>query len=196
MSFDASQTALIDGGVYSTVWLVELDFASGPVYVSTFNDVLTIEGKTYIAAGRVLEIGAIKEKFGTGTEKVTLSLPTNAAYTALALGNVEGYRGKPARLKLLLLGPDFQPVGAPKLRLTATMEPVSIQRNPAKDGESSGKIEMRLSREGLDRSRKLDGLRLTDAQQRARFPDDSGLRYMRALIEKPALWLSIAFQKV
>lgn len=195
MSFDASQAALIAQGVYGVVWLIELDFTSGTVYLSTHGDTLSIGGHDYAAGGHIITVGTLKEKAGTSTEKVALSIPTNPAYTSLTLGNVEGYRGRAARLKLILLDSNFQPVGTPKLRLNATMEPVSIQRNPAKEGESSGKIEMRLSREGLDRSRKLDGLRLTDAQQRARFSGDTGMRYLRGLIEKPAKWLSIAFQK-
>lgn len=194
--FDAPAAAQIASGVYGVVMLVELEFDSGTIYLSTHNEVLPpIDGHTFTPLGGVLRIGALKEKAGTGAEQLPISIPSDPAYVALALGNVEGYRGRPARVYLQLLDETYQPVGARKLRFTGHMEPVSIPREPAKDGSSSGRIEMKLTREGLARSRKRDGARLTDAQQRAKYPGDTGLRYMRTLIEKPSLWLSIAFQK-
>lgn len=193
--FDAPAAAQIATGVYGVVMLVELEFDSGTIYLSTHNEVLTIDGHAFTPLGGVLRIGTIKEKAGTGAEQLPISIPSDPAYVALALGGVEGYRGRPARVYLQLLGETYQPVGARKLRFTGRMEPVSIPREPAKDGSSSGRIEMKLTREGLARSRKRDGARLTDAQQQAKYPGDTGLRYMRTLIEKPSLWLSIAFQK-
>lgn len=193
--FDAPAAAQITTGVYGAVILVELEFDSGTIYLSTHNETLTVDSHVFTPLGGLLNIGTIKERAGMGAEQLPLSIPSDPSYVSLALGNVEGYRGRAARLYLQLLDENLQPVGARKLRFSGHMEPVSVQRQPAKDGSSSGRIEMKLTREGLARSRRREGARLTDAQQRAKYPGDTGLRYIRTLIEKPSLWLSVAFQK-
>lgn len=195
MSWDTAQQAALDSGTYSPVWFIELEFGAGPVNLCTWGSDITTGGRTYTGLGGVLSVGALRERDSVGLEKLSLSIPTDPTYTALALGNVEDYRGKPARLRLGLLDASYQLQGGLKLRFDGVMEPINIQRQSAKDGSSSGKIEMPLSRSGMSRSRRVDGARVTDAQQQQRFPGDTGLRYLRGLIEKPALWLSIAFQR-
>lgn len=195
MSWDGSQQAALDSGTYNPVWFVELEFSGGPVNMCTWGEDITTGGRTYAGLGGILTVGPVKEKDGSGLEKLSLSIPLRPEYTALALGDVENYRNKPARLRLGLLDATMQLQGGLKLRFDGVMEPINISRQSAKEGSSTGKIEMPLSRSGMGRSRRADGARMTDAQQQQRYPGDTGLRYMRGLIEKPALWLSIAFQR-
>lgn len=196
MSFDAEALAQLASGEVGTQWLVELDLLAGTLYLTTNNMSVTIGGHEYLGLGGNLGVEAVRENERVSNDKVSISLPaSNQAFVASVLSNIEAYRGRPARLYLQLFNAKHQPVGAPVRRLTAKMEPVSIQREAAGSGTSGGKIEMRLVRAGLDRSRRYEGRRYSDAQQRSEFPDDTGMRYHRMLIEKPTLWLSKKFQE-
>lgn len=195
MTFDSAALAQLASGEVGTQWLVELDLTGGTLYLTTHNHNVTIGGHEYIGLGGNLGVDAVRENERIANDKVTITLPaSNMALVASVLNSVEAYRGRPARLYLQLFNTQHQPVGAPVRRLTARMEPVSIQRESAQ-GSSSGKIEMRLVRAGLDRSRRYEGRRLSDAQQRSEYPGDTGMRYLRMLIEKPTLWLSKKFQE-
>jgi hypothetical protein len=196
MSFDTAAQAQLAEGEVGAHWLVELDLLAGTLYLTTFNLTVTIGGHEYIGLGGNLTIEPVRENEKISNDKVSISLPiSNQALVTAVLASVEAYRGRPARLFLQLFNAQHQPVGAPVRRLTAKMEPVSIQRENDRNGSTGGKIEMRLVRAGLDRSRRYEGRRLSDSQQRSEFAGDTGLRYMRQLIEQPTLWLSKKFQE-
>ena len=195
MSFDAAAIAQLAEGEVGIQWLAQFDFLSGTQYWSTFNKSVTIGGHAYIGFGGLLRIGELREGQLTHGDSVTISLPLmNSAMIPLFLGNLEEYRGRDVRLYIQLFDRTHQPVGAPVLRFTGRMQPVSMKHEKG-DGGTSGTVEMQVSRAGLERSRHLDGRTLTDAQQRAEFPGDTGLRYVRKLIETPATWLSKKFQE-
>ena len=82
-------------------------------------------------------------------------------------------------------------------RWSGVMNKIGIRREPAgEEGRAAqANIELLCMRRGMDRARHNQGLRLVDAQQQQRFAGDTGLRYVRTLIEKPSLWLSKRFQE-
>ena len=198
LAMDSAQLALLASDAAGVVYLVELDFDSGTYRFTTFNMPLTIAGNTYVATGSLGSVGDIKESQETDAQTLSLSLSiADQAVLAATLGNVEGYRGRPARIYLQLLDAQFRPVGAPKLRFAGEMEPVKVSRDsqPEEGGPVGGKIELPISRAGMSRARNADGLRLTHEQQQVEYPGDRGLEYVRALIERPAQWLSKRFQQ-
>lgn len=194
-TWDSTQNTLLSSGEYAPIWMVELDFSSGTFYACTWNDTITYGGHDYLGWGNLLVVSSLKEKMGVALDDVELRIPCFTETIALTLGGVEGYRGRPARLYLALIDKTFQMVGAPKLRFTGEMQPVKIQREPSSEGSSRGSVTMSLTRAGMGRSRRVEGSRLTDAQQRTKYPGDTGLRYLRSLINNPTLWLSKEFQK-
>ena len=185
--------------VAGVAWLAQLDFSSGTVYVTTAPQSLTTGGNTYTGLGALVSIGNLSESADSSAEKITLSLSVaNAAMLALGLGNVEGYRGRAVRLYLQLFDEQFTPVDSPVQRWSGAMDKVTITRRPAdtaSPGAATGSIDLQCSRSGMARARYYQGLRLTHQQHQSRWPGDTGLRYMRTLIEQPALWLSKRFQQ-
>lgn len=183
--------------VVGVAWLVELNFTAGVQRCTTAPVPITSGGYTWVAmpgAG----VSAVTESADTSTDQIQLELPVvDTAMLAATLGNLEGYRGRRARLYLQLLDSAFQPVGAPVLRWAGYMEPVRVERQGATPDQpdATGKIVLPCSRAGMARARHRDGLRLTQAQQQRRFPADTGLAYVRSLIEQPQLWLSKRFQQ-
>jgi hypothetical protein len=198
IALDAAQLAQISGPVAGVVWLIELDFVDQTHRFSTFNVPLTVSGNTYQALGNLAAVSDLQESLDTDTQTVTLSLDVvNQGMLASVMGNVEGYRGRQARVLLLLLDEQFRPVGPARLRFSGEMEPIKVSRDsPGLGGGSvSGRIELPVSRAGLSRARNADGLRLTDEQQRSTYPADKGLEYVRKLIEQPSTWLTKRFQQ-
>lgn len=200
LALDGTATATIASSVRGIAWLIALDFNSGPIrYTTAPLDVFANIGSgtvTFIG-GRMVDVSGISESENTKSDQITLGLTINSAALALALGNVEGYRGKPAQLWLQLFNSTFQPNGLPVKRWAGVMDKVNVSKvkSKATGGGSTGRIEILCSRNGLARVRNADGLRLSHAQQQQRFPGDKGLEYVQTLIEKPQLWLSKNFQK-
>lgn len=199
IALDSTQSTAIASSPVGVCWLVEMDFTVGTQYLTTWPMSLTTGGQTYLGMGALMEVAALSEGPDSSADKLTLTLQlADLSWLALVMGNVEGYRAKPVRLKLQLLTATYQPWGAPVLRWAGAMNRVSVSRqSPGEDGgEQGGKIEMECSRSGMARARHYQGLRLTLAQQQQRYPTDTGLRYVRTLIGQPALWLSKAFQTI
>lgn len=199
LTLDATAQARITASVRGVAWLVELDFTSGTLRYTTAPLPIVAGGNTYTALGTLVDVSPVGESENTGAEQITLGFTAvSTAMLAASLGNVEGYRGRAARLNLQLLDDTWQPAGAPVLRWAGTMQPVKVTRTRSapEGGASVGRIELPCTRSGMARARNAQGLRLNHAQQQQRFPGDLGLEYVQTLIEQPSLWLSKKFQKL
>jgi hypothetical protein len=196
MTMDTTQHQQVVAGV---AWLAQLDFTTGTLYVTTAPQNLTVGANTYTGLGSLVSVAQLNESADSGAEKITLSLSVaNTAMLALAIGAVETYRGRAVRLYLQLFDEQFKRVGNPVQRWSGSMDRVQINRRPADPGSSGaggGSIDLQCSRAGMARARNFQGQRLTDVQQRIAYPGDTGLRYVRKLIEEPTPWLTVAFQR-
>lgn len=188
-----SGTSQHQAAVAGVAWLVEMQFTSGTIRYTTAP--VTINDGTYdwTGLGNIVGVSAVGESEEVTGDSITLSMSiASTALIAASLGNVEYYRGQPVILYLQLLDETFKPVGTAVQRWVGLMDRVSIKRTQ----EGGGSIEMRCSRSGIARMRNSVGLRLTNEQQQARYAGDTGLQYVRTLIEQPSLWLSKEFQKI
>lgn len=196
LALDSSAQAQIEANVRGVQWLVALDFGSGMVRYTTNAVDITSGGYTWLGFGKLVSVDGVRESEDGAPGDITLGLSlVSTAMLAAAIGNVENYRNRSARLSLQLIGANFQPVGAPVARWAGYMNKVRIRRGTSKDGSSTGSIEMICSRAGANRSRAATGLRHTHQQHILRFPGDNGFEYIQTLIEKPAVWLSKRFQQ-
>ena len=108
---------------------------------------------------------------------------------ALAVGDVEQYRGRDAKIYFCPLNESFQLVGTPQLCWRGIMDTMAI----AVDGEDGGiTLKCETSAYGLKRQ---PGLRLNSAQQKSRYPTDTGLDLLTSLIAEPIIWASAKFQR-
>lgn len=198
LTLDASAQAAIIASARGAHWLVELDFTGGTVRYTTNALSLTISGNTYTGLGNMADVVGLTESENTTVQKITLGFSiADKAVLAATIGNVESYRWRPMRVYLQLMDATFQPVGAPVQRFAGYMEAVSVkwERADPAGGPRKARLEMPCSRAGTARARHAQGLRLTHAQQLERFPGDMGLQYLQDLVERPALWQSVNFQR-
>lgn len=201
LTFDAPASAALDSPARGIAWLVEFQFSTGTIRATTWPVDLISGGFTWVRAGNALQVDPLVESENLDTRRMEIRVAvTDAATLALAVGDAAVYRGRPAKLYMQVVQTTGAPAGAAVLRWSGVMEAVKVEREqPAAQGQRAsmgGQIILVCGRTGVTRSRRREGLRLTDAQQQQRFAGDKGYEYVAGLIEKPALWLSKRFQQV
>jgi hypothetical protein len=199
LTLDPTASARITTSIRGFCWLAQLDFTTGTLYFTTWSDDVISGGQTYSGTGGNVTIDTLKESESGNADKLTISISVvNQGMLAATIGNLDTYRGRRVRLYLQLLDENFQPAGAAVQRWTGRMQPVQVTRTPSppEGGPSSGKIELPCVRAGGLRARHAEGLRLTDAQQKARYPGDLGLERLASHIERPTPWLTRRFQQI
>lgn len=195
---DTAASAAIVSNARGAQWLIELDFGGGTVRYTTNVQDIESGGYTYTGYGSLVDVANMTESEDASAQKIVLTFAlVNPTMLAATIGNVETYRRRPVRLYLQLVDATYQPVGAKLWRWSGYMEPVRVPRTARRgQGGSTGRIELPCSRAGLSRARGAQGLRLSDAQQRQRYPGDRCYEYIATLIEQPTTWLSKRFQEV
>lgn len=191
MTVSADQQTALEKAVVRVAYFAEFQFVSGTIRVCNFNQTMTALGHDWAGLGALGNISAIEES--AGLESSALKFTLNVAqlsFKALALGAVEDYRGQTAKLYMCPLTESYQLIDTPILCWTGFMDSMTVGFE--KDG---GQIVLQCetSANGL---RRRPTLRMNAAQQKAKYPTDSGFDLQKDLIARPALWLSKAFQRV
>lgn len=190
MTTSAQQTALEKTKV-NTAWFVELQFVSGTIRVCSYTQTFTWGGYDWSGLGSLGKISPVDESAGAGASAMMFGL--NIAQTsllALALGNVEDYRGQPAKLYFCPLDENGALIDTPEICWRGTMDTVSV----GIDGEE-GQIALKCETSAYGLKRR-PSMRLNAAQQRQRQPGDSGFDFLNSLLANPQLWLSKKFQQI
>lgn len=199
VDFDSAGTALLATKVRGAHWLIQCDFTSGTQYFTTAPvNVDSPDGHTYLGLGKGIEVEDVTETSAPDTSTLNIRLSiVNKTMLGLLLGDQAVYRGKEIRLYLQLFDAGFAPVGQPRQRWTGVMNPIKVQREKpsAENGNTFGNIELPCTRSGMARVRMRQGMRMTHEQQQVDHPGDMFFEYMSSLVEKPAPWLTVAFQR-
>jgi hypothetical protein len=184
------QQAELEKPVTRTVYFVELQFQSSTQYICSANQTLVWGSRDWLGLGIVGAISPIEESEGVESKSLTFTLNVaQASYLSLAVGDVEEYRGLDAKLYFCPLNESFQPVGTPQQCWRGIMDLMAI----GVEGEE-GKITLKCetSAYGLKRQ---PALRLNAAQQKKKYPTDTGFDYLTDLIANPQVWMSAKFQR-
>jgi hypothetical protein len=189
-TLSAPQQTELEKPVARIVYFTEFQFVAGTVYVSTANQPITWNSQDWIGLGALGAISPLEESEGLESKSMTFTLNVaQTAYLNLAVGSVENYRGRAAKLYFCPLGESFQLVGTPQLCWRGIMDTMSV----GVDGqEGSIQLKCETSAYGLKRQ---PGFRLNAAQQKKRYPTDTGFDYLTDLIANPQVWLSKKFQR-
>lgn len=185
------QQAALEKKVVPVAYFAQFDFTSGTLRLSNFNVTQTWGGFDWVGLGSLTGISEIRESDDLDSNPLNFTL--NVAQTellALAIGPVEEYRGRPAKLWMCPLTEDYKMIDDPLLCWSGIMDMMSIGAN-GDTGQIILKCETSLY--GL---RRRPSLRINNTQQQARHPGDTGLIYLNDLISSPAVWLTARFQKI
>lgn len=185
-----AQDAELAKPVTRTVYFVEFQFRDSTSRLSTANFPIDWGGYSWSGVGSIGTIGSIEES--DGIESRPLNFSINAAqpsWLALAIGDVESYRGRPAKVYMCPLNESFQMVDTPVQCWSGVMDMVSVSIQ----GEG-GSITLKCETSAFGLKRR-PSFRLNAAQHKKEYPTDTGLDYLNDLIATPQVWLSKRFQQ-
>jgi hypothetical protein len=189
MSLTAPQQAAMEKQAVRLAYFAQFDFVSGIVRVCNFGQTVTWGGFDWTGLGGLGSISPVEESAGRESSALKFTLNVaQASFKALALGSVDDYRGKAAKLYICPLTEQYQLIDTPAICWRGTMDLMTV----GFDGEN-GQIVLQCetSANGL---RRRPTLRMNAAQQKARYPTDTGFDLQGDLIARPQLWLSKLFQ--
>lgn len=187
---DANQQTELEKPVTRVVYFVELQLSTGTQRISTFNQSITWGGNTWSGFGQLINISQVQEEEGSEAKNINITVvAAESAWLALAVGPVEEYRGRTMKMYMCPMDKSFTLVGTPVQVWRGTMDLVVISID--ENGEGNVNIQCETSAFSLKRR---PVFRINAAQQKQKYPTDTGFDYLVDLIAKPQLWLSKKFQ--
>lgn len=191
MATTAAQDAELAKPVTRTVYFVQLDFLSATSRLSTANQEITWGGNSWGGIGSLGTIGSVEESDGLEAKPLTFTINSvPQSLLAMAIGSVEEYRGRPAKMYMCPLDESFVMVGTPVQCWSGIMDMVSVGVN-----SDSGTITLKCETSAYGMSKRRQPFRLNAAQHKKDNPTDTGFDYLNGLISNPSVWLSATFQR-
>ena len=162
-------------------YAVELGFDSGTLRFWTGYGTITANGETWDGAGVILSISSPTENNDLSADGVTISFSgLEASIVAITL--TQFYRGRPAKVYIGALDASNEPVSDLHQVFAGRMDVMTIQEDGA-TATVSIQVENVLIDLERPRIRKL-----TDEEQRKRFPGDASFENVAALQDRQISW--------
>jgi len=191
-TLSTAQTTEVEKPVTRVAYFAEFHFQSGIQYVSSLNQTITWGGHDWIGLGSLAAINTIEEADSVDAKSLDFTLNVaQTSYLALSVGTVEEYRGLAAKLYMCPLSETFTLIDTPVLCWTGIMDTMAV----GIDSSGSGQITLRCETAAYGLKRR-PSYRMNAAQQKIKFPNDTGFDYLTDLIARPQLWLSTKFQRI
>jgi len=179
MSRDITTEVLdaLDDDVVYPFFAVDLAFSSGPLYMWSGYGDLVIGSKTYLGAGQLLSLSSVEET--TEMEAMGASLTLSGIPSAfLALALTEPYQGRECRI---YFGMTSDP--------SAYVEIFSGELDQMNISEEGSTSSISVTAENvLIKLERPIVRRLTNEDQKSRYPTDRGLEFIAALQDKEIYW--------
>lgn len=160
--------------------LIDLDFASGHVYLCNAPYNFTFAGNVYLGAARCGAIEDLPESSDLSMSGIRLTLTgVDPAYVSLALA--EPFQGRPCTVSIAALDSNYQILPDPVVPFKGRLDMMDIDM-----GETATitvTVESRLTDWNRPAIR-----RYNHEDQTALFPTDKFFEYIPQMVEKPLLW--------
>jgi hypothetical protein len=163
------------------IYLVDLEFASGSIYLWSGLGDLSFNSNTYIGVGDLLSIGAVQESTeltATGAQ-ITLG---GIKQSLLTLARDEPYQGRPLTIRLGAFDENGDLIASPVILFSGFMDVMTINDS----GETST---ITVSAENkLIVFQKTAVRRYTAEDQKIEHPTDKGFEFVAKIQEKEVVW--------
>lgn len=166
--------------VVRPVLLARLDFASGPVCLTSAPFDVTQNGEVYTGVGTLGGVSTVPEGAELQTYSVALTL-SGIPPTLVQVALTDPAQGRDARLWLLLLDDAHQPVGSAVLLFRGRIDTMDVELGQTATITLS--VQSRLA--DWDRPRVR---RYTHEDQKAEWPQDRGFELVAQMAEKTIYW--------
>lgn len=162
-------------------YAVELDFDSGILRFWTGYGTITASGEEWDGGGTILGISSPNETIDLSADGLTISF-TGLDPSIIALTLTQNYRGRSAKVYIGALDASNEPVSNLYQVFAGRMDVMTIQEDGA-TATVSLQVENVLIDLERPRIRKL-----TDEEQRKRFPGDASFENIAALQDRQISW--------
>ena len=180
-TLSTAMQAVATAEVVRPIYLVDLEFASGSIYLWSGLGDLSFNSNTYIGAGDLLTIGAVQESTeltATGAQ-ITLG---GIKQSLLTLARDEPYQGRPLTIRLGAFNENGDLIASPVILFSGFMDVMTINDS----GETST---ITVSAENkLIIFQKTAVRRYTAEDQKIEHPTDKGFEFVAKIQEKEIVW--------
>ena len=197
MTLTAGQQLELEKPVTRIAYFVEFFFLSATSRVCSSGQTVTWGGYDWLGLGALGAISPINESQGTAASSITFTLNVaQLEWLSIATGNTSEYRGRDAKIYFCPLDEQFRLVGTPVICWRGTMDAMTAGIEGSRE-DSTGSISLKCETSAYGLKRKSN-LRLNAAQQKQRYPTDTGLDYLTDLLGNPDgnIWLTKRFQQI
>jgi hypothetical protein len=181
----AAQTALQSRSIPLAI-LVEMDLASGTLYLNTSSLSLVYGGNTYTGTGGLGKIDTIQD---TPAEIKQLQFELSGVpTTSIALVLTEPVQGKPVSIKLAIFDPSTYQIIEADTIWSGFLDVMSISDGP------TATIQVTAEHAGIDLIRPSGSL-YSHAEQQRLAPGDNGLQFMVDQLDWRIVWPAASFYR-
>lgn len=176
-SLSTSLLNSLDDGVVYPFLAVDIEFASGPLYIWSGYGDLVIGSKTYFGAGTLLNISTVEETTEIEAKGATITM-SGIPSSFLSLALTEQYQGRECRI---YFGMTSAPSDYAEI-FTGELDQMNIseEANTCTISVTVENILIKLERPVVRR--------FTNEDQKSRFPNDRGLEFVAGLQDKEIFW--------
>lgn len=195
MTITSTQQTELEKPVTRVAYFVEFYFTSSTIRLSSLGQTVSWGGYDWIGFGTIGNISSIDESLGVSASSLTFSLNiAQPEWLALSVGITSEYRGLDAKLYFCPLDEQFRIIDTPVICWRGTMDTMMASIDGDR-GETTASISLKCETSAYGLKRK-PAMRLNAAQQKQKYPTDTGFDYLVDLLGNPdsQVWLSKRFQ--
>lgn len=163
------------------IYLVDMEFSSGSIYLWSGMGDLTYNSNTYLGAGDLLSIGAIQETAELTANGATVTLG-GIKQSLLTLARDEPYQGRPLIIRLGAFDENGDLIASPVILFSGFMDIMTI----ADSGDTST-ITVTVENK-LIAFQRTAVRRYTAEDQKIEHPTDKGFEFVAKIQEKEIIW--------
>jgi hypothetical protein len=163
------------------IYLVDMEFSSGSIYLWSGMGDLTYNSNTYLGAGDLLSIGAIQETAELTANGATITLG-GIKESLLTLARDEPYQGRPLIIRLGAFDGNGDLIASPVILFSGFMDIMTI----ADSGDTST-ITVTVENK-LIAFQRTAVRRYTAEDQKIEHPTDKGFEFVAKIQEKEIIW--------
>jgi len=180
-TLSTAMQAVATAEVVRPIYLVDLDFASGSIYLWSGLGDLAYNSNTYLGAGDLLNVGAVEESTDLTAAGAQITLG-GIKQSLLLLARDEPYQGRPLTIRLGAFDENGDLISSPVIMFSGFMDVMTI----ADSGETST---ITVTAENkLIAFQTTAVRRYTAEDQKIEHPADKGFEFVAKIQEKEIVW--------
>ena len=180
-TLSAAMQAVATADVVNPLYLLDMEFSSGSLYLWTGSGDLAFGSNTYVGVGDLLSIGSVQESADLTANGATVSL-SGVKTSLLNLARDEPYQGRPLTIRLGAFDDNGDIIATPVIMFSGFMDVMTIS-----DSGDTSAITVTAENK-LIAFQKTAVRRYTAEDQKIDHPSDKGFEFVTAIQQLQIFW--------